>query len=287
MCWNYILATLYWRGQRLTVDDFQYLLKNRDLQTHPETLPDLLANLNIPYRANLLSNWFEKGMGELKELKKKAFEVCMIGDPTYPTAFLALDRPPLILSYFGQPAWLSHKMVSVVGSRNPSFLTRSFVEEQLDHFLTHNKNIALVSGGARGVDQIVHAVCIRKKLATVAFMPSGIFNMYPANFYLWADKIVAAGGAVVSQFAPELPMYKSGFHIRNQLIALMGDYLVLAQAGQKSGSMVTAQHAIKFGKEVFVVPGSPMEPSQRGGLDLLYDGAIPLRDFRDLPGANK
>lgn len=205
-------------------------------------------------------------------------------DPThewYPSSWFSLENPPLFISVMGTPCWLNHKCLSVVGSRNPTHASLRWMDMEIPGLL-RELNIVTVSGGARGIDQKCHALSLRAGVPTVALLPSGLRNFYPRELESWREPILDGGGCFVSQFAPDSPMWKSHFRERNRLIAQMGDALLVVEAARRSGSIMTAHLAMEREKDVCILPGHPMELNALGVLDLLVDGAKPVRDALDL-----
>lgn len=204
-------------------------------------------------------------------------------DDDYPTRLKRLEKPPLLLSYLGSVCWNSpdRALVSIVGSRNPSQESLKWMELELSQFI-ESEDVVIVSGGARGVDKMAHQLAIRKQKSTVAWMPSGLFQIYPRQLNQIKNEIVQSGGAIVSQFAPDQPMFKWQFHIRNECIATGSDLLLVVEARRRSGTLVTAAFARDRGTPLFVVPSSPANSTGLGGLDLIADGAALVRDSQDL-----
>lgn len=202
------------------------------------------------------------------------------GRHDYPQAFLDLPCRPGVLFYMGQPVWQTHKLLAVVGSRSPQPASLKWLDEHLGAFI-HRHDFAVVSGGARGVDQKAHQVALRAEKPTVVFLPSGLRHIYPHQLQDWVGPILDVGGCIISQFLPSAPMYKKYFRERNYLIAALPSAVVLVECGRRSGTMLTAQKAVVLERRVGVMPTFPGE-SGMGGLDLICDsGAFPLRDATD------
>ena len=130
--------------------------------------------------------------------------------------------------------------------------------------------------------QKVHSVSLQVGRPTISILPSGLGRCYPQKMKNWIPHILAAGGAIMSSFAPQYPVYKSSFYKRNLLIAGISEATFIVEARRKSGSLLTAQHALRLGKSIASLPASPLDIKALGGLDLLYDGAIMVRDEKDL-----
>jgi DNA processing protein len=205
------------------------------------------------------------------------------GDKAYPSSLSSLACPPPVLFYRGDINVLSNRLaISVVGARHPTHLGRRWVQDCIPHLVA--KGVCIVSGGARGIDFEAHQAALLHGGRTVAFLPGGVDEPYPKNHGDLFSKIERAGGAIVSEFAPLTPVRPENFVRRNRLIAAAARLVVIVEAGLKSGSMLTAKHAVDQNKDLAVVPGSPSIPSYEGSLQLLFDGAPLARDHLDILG---
>lgn len=198
----------------------------------------------------------------------------------YPSALKSVKKAPLYLSYMGQPTWLDTPLISVVGSRQPTREALEWMNIYLPDIVKHG--IGVVSGAARGVDQRAHRICLHSRKPTVAFLPSGLLNLYPSQFRDWVEPILEHGGCLVSEYTPHAEVTRYYFHERNRLICGLGRLLLVVQARVKSGSLMTAQHAIDLGQTVVAVPWDPFSVEGFGTNKLLAEGANLVRDSADL-----
>jgi DNA processing protein len=222
---------------------------------------------------------FETPLRPLSENLK--FTWLIYGSPHYPSCFYGMPDPPLILTMLGNPCWEEGEAISVVGSREPLSESLEWIEEELGAFAEFCKPV-LVSGGARGVDQAVHALAIKKGLPTVAFLPSGLSEIYPSQFRSWVPHIIRNGGCVISEYPLGMRVQRALFHHRNRLIAQMGKATVIVQAAEKSGSIMTGHLAAEAGKPTWVVPAHPLRRAFLGNLKLLREGATMVCSAEDL-----
>lgn len=139
-----------------------------------------------------------------------------------------------------------------------------------------------VSGGAIGVDQITHQTSVDLKLPTIAILPSGLKQLYPQRFSHYVDAIIKNKGCVLSEFPDGQIVFKHHFSFRNRLIAALGKVSVIVEAREKSGTLITAHRALEMGKDVFVVPGHPLDDNFKGSLSLLKLGAHILTEAHDI-----
>ncbi len=202
-------------------------------------------------------------------------------DQNYPLEFYLLEHPPQFWIYWGKPIWMTKRLLAVVGSREPSEDSADFLRVHLSDFCLDPK-FAILSGGARGIDQQAHLIAAKANCPTLAVLPSGLLNMYPKDFLKYKDLILSTGGGFASQYNVFTPMHKGHFFARNRLIASLANGVFVVEANQRSGSRMTAEWALELDRRVATLPVSPMATKGRGALDLIHLGAYPLRDSLDL-----
>jgi DNA processing protein len=173
--------------------------------------------------------------------------------------------------------------VAIVGSRRPSPYGEA-VAEQLAADLAH-AGVVVVSGLALGCDAAAHRGALVAGGVTVAVMGTGVDIVYPAANLRLAEEIVAAGGALVSQFANGTAPRRQNFPARNVTIAALSDAVVVVEAVQGSGALITAEAALDLHKEVMAVPGSIFSPLSVGTHALIRDGAALVQNARDVLAA--
>ena len=217
----------------------------------------------------------------IPQLQDHQIHTLLFGEPEYPSFLYALPHPPLVLTWMGSNLWLNGAHLALVGSREPSPSSVRWLNLFLPKTL--NRFPALViSGGARGIDQISHGISIREGLPTLGVLPSGLLNPYPNNFKQWFPSIIHGGGAVLSHYSPFQSMNKHHFFWRNHLISALSGLVVAIDVRRKSGTMITARAAIEMGRSLAVLTDHPFHSHTLGGWDLIFDGAAPLRDDTDL-----
>ena len=230
--------------------------------------------------ANMSCGHWQRSQKQVEWLLNKGVHLLSPWHVDYPEAFKSLRSPPF-LSVFGDPRILSYPAMSVVGSRSPNYLSLEWMRRELYAFIKESE-VVIVSGGARGVDQEAHRLCIANKKPTICFLPSGLAKVYPADLLHWFSSILDTGGAIVSQFAPFTQLYKSHFHRRNELIAALSRASLIVEARLRSGSLLTARKAMDLGREVGTLPCSPHLMNGRGNLQLLMEGAQMITNSEDL-----
>lgn len=170
--------------------------------------------------------------------------------------------------------------VAIVGSRRPTPYGEA-VAERLGHDLAA-AGLAVISGLARGVDAAAHRGALEAGGYTAAVLGTGVDVIYPAENAELAARIVKSGGALLSEFPAGTPPRRGHFPKRNWTIAAISQAVVVVEAGEGSGAMITAEAALQLGKEVAAVPGSVFSPLSVGPHQLIRDGAALVQNSRDV-----
>jgi DNA processing protein len=173
--------------------------------------------------------------------------------------------------------------VAIVGSRRPSPYGEA-VAEQLAADLAR-AGVIVVSGLALGIDAAAHRGALVGGGVTVAVMGTGVDIVYPAAHGRLAEEIVAAGGALVSQFPDGTAPRRHNFPARNWTMAALSEAVVVVEAAEGSGALITAEAALDLHKEVLAVPGSVFSPLSVGTHQLIRDGALLVQNARDVMAA--
>ncbi len=197
----------------------------------------------------------------------------------YPESLKKIDNPPKKLYCAGDISLLKSKMVAVVGSRKFTSYGREIsglVSRELARV-----GITVVSGMAYGIDAFAHEGAINVSGKTVAVLGTGINKVYPAANRGLMDKIYEEG-LLISEFEPDFPGKKYTFPLRNRIISGLSSHVIIVEAGIKSGALITANYALEQGKEIYSVPGNIMNYASAGTNKLIYDGATPLINIKDL-----
>ncbi len=200
-------------------------------------------------------------------------------DASYPAALTAIADPPPALWVSGNASALTSRAVAIVGSRASSPYGLA-VAERLASDLSA-RGIVVVSGLARGIDSAAHRGALAEKGATIAVLGSGADVIYPAE-HRELSRQIAVDGAVVSELVPGTPPKKQFFPLRNRIISGLCRAVLIVEAGEKSGSLITARCALEQGREVLAVPGNVLSGRNRGGHALLKDGAKIVESADDI-----
>ena len=192
-----------------------------------------------------------------------------MGEPDYPAALAEIDSCPPVIAVRGPLAILQRGAIALVGSRNASAAGLTFTARLARDF--GRGGFAVVSGLARGIDEAAHRASLRT--GTIAVLGGGHARVYPADHEPLCEEIIAAGGVVLSEMPLNWEPRGRDFPRRNRIVSGLSRAVVVVEAARKSGSLITARFALEQGREVFAVPGSPLDPRAEGANDLLREGA--------------
>jgi DNA processing protein len=206
----------------------------------------------------------------LAEGAGRNLKVLTFFDAAYPELVREIPDAPAVLWLLGDPGRLSRRAIAIVGSRAASPYGLA-VAERLGHDLAR-AGLVVVSGLARGCDAAAHRGALAAGGVTVAVLGSGADVVYPPEHEA-LYRAIAHEGAVVSELAPGTPPIAAHFPQRNRLISGLSRAVVVVEASEKSGSLITARTALEQGRDVMAVPGSVLGPRARGCHALLRDGA--------------
>jgi DNA processing protein len=201
------------------------------------------------------------------------------GDADYPPQLAALADPPPLLYALGKVELLRQPQVAVVGSRQPTAAGRALAARIARDLAT--AGLVITSGLARGIDAAAHEAAFAAGGTTIAVCGTGLDICYPAQNRALFERI-AREGLLVCEFPPGTPPRAAHFPQRNRVISGLARGVVVVEAAADSGSLITARHALAQGREVFAIPGSPLNPLAAGCLELLRQGATLVRGAMDI-----
>ena len=218
----------------------------------------------------------------LARIRELGLTVVTVDDPRYPHRLAAIEMPPHLLFVLGDPAVLEARAaIAVVGTRRASDAGRA-VASRLAAALV-GVGATVVSGLAVGIDGAAHAAAVHAGGTTIAVIGSGHAALYPQVHDALAASIVANGGAVVSELAPDVEPTKGTFPRRNRVISGLSDAVVVVEAPARSGALITASWALEQGRECFIVPGSIDAPASTGCLAFLREFPESARIVAGIP----
>ncbi len=202
-----------------------------------------------------------------------------LGDADYPSPLTTIATPPRILYVRGELRTEDLRAVAMVGSRACTTYGRR-IAEQIAYGLAM-AGWTVVSGLARGIDAMAHQGALKGKGRTLAVLAGGLSKIYPPEHVNLADEVVASG-ALIAETPMRVDPMAGMFPARNRIITGLCQAVVLIEAADKSGALISARHAAEQGREVFAVPGNVDSPASAGTLQLLRDGAKLVRHAEDI-----
>jgi DNA processing protein len=262
------------RTERIGPVAFSALLaRYRSAERALDALPDIAKKSGGTMRA--------PSMGEIEaELEagaKAGASLLVLGDEAFPPQLAALDPPPPVLWTLGDPGLLSKPAVAVVGARIASASGQRFARGLAQDL--GNAGYVVISGLARGIDGAAHQGALAS--GTAAVLGGGVDDVYPPEHLdLWTE--IAERGCLVSESPVGHRAQAKDFPRRNRLISGLSLGVVVVEAELKSGSLITARLAGEQGRDVFAVPGSPLDPRAKGTNNLIREGAVLCEGVEDV-----
>lgn len=218
---------------------------------------------------------------ELVLLEKQHVHVLTWRDPMYPPLLREIDASPPVLYLRGELTEADQFALAVVGTRN----TSSYGQQVTERLVTElaRGQVTVVSGLALGIDTIAHTSALEAHGRTIAVLACGLDIVYPARNRLLAQRICESGqGALVSEYPLGVRPESGNFPARNRIISGLSQGVLITEAPEKSGALITTSFALKQGREVFAVPGSIFSPRSSGANRLIQDGARPVLEVKDI-----
>ncbi len=218
----------------------------------------------------------------LEPVRRAGVRVVTLADGAYPARLRQIGLPPPVLFLRGDLGALDRaRAVAVVGTRRPTAVGRATAARIAD--AVSGLGATVISGLALGIDACAHVATVRSGRPTVAVIGGGHEHLYPAGHRGLARSIIATGGAVVSEFAPETVPSRGTFPRRNRIISGLADATVVVEAGARSGALTTAAWALEQGRSLHIVPGRLDDPAVAGCLAFLREAGPEARVVAGVP----
>lgn len=224
-----------------------------------------------------------KDVNELIELcEKNSVRIITLDDDEYPPLLRGIENPPIVLFCAGDLSGLDSTVtLSVVGARNVSDYGVEVTHRIVEPLAA--LDIAIISGLAVGTDAEAHKACLAKNGRTIGVLGCGILVNYPAENAELKREIIANGGALISELLPYTKTFGAYFNTRNRIISGLSLGTLIVEAGERSGALLTANHALEQERSLFCVPPRDLFSSRYNGvIPFLRKGAIPVYSFNDI-----
>lgn len=215
---------------------------------------------------------------EIRRAKELDAILVAPGEPGYPPRLALIDDAPPLITIRGDAATLMRPMIAIVGSRNASAAGQKFAQKLARDL--GQEGLVVISGLARGIDQASHRAALEH--GTVAVLAGGHRRIYPPEHEGLLAEIIARQGAALSELHLDHTPRAHDFPRRNRLISGAAVGVIIVEAAQRSGSLITARMAAEQGREVFAVPGSPLDPRCAGANEILKQGATLVTEAADV-----
>ena len=219
---------------------------------------------------------------EFKKIERHGLWMMSEDDSLFPTVLREIHHAPLLLYGKGVKPDATQTMIGVVGTRRPTAYGKE-VAQSVTQELAHT-GMTIVSGLAVGIDTIAHETALNQKGITIAVIGSGISpnRLFPSQNIALADRIAASGGTILSEYAPETPAAREYFPLRNRIISGLSRGVLVVEARERSGALITAQIALEQNRDVFAIPGSIFSPTSAGTNLLIQQGAKLVMSAKDI-----
>ena len=212
-------------------------------------------------------------------MKKNNIDIISIEDKQYPNILKEIYDPPICLYIRGNKEILNNKSISIVGCRKATDYGRKVARDFA--YNISKQDINIISGLAIGIDSEAHLGAVEANKKTVAVLGNGLDTIYPKENIILSQKILDSGGAIISEYPLGIKPKKENFPARNRIISGMSNGLLVVEAKEKSGTLITVDFALEQGRDVFVVPGNIVSENSVGTNDLIKQGAKLVTEWRE------
>lgn len=256
--------------EKYEIEKISKLNKKELIKIIPEQQADQI--LNKKYRCGL--NKY------IQYMERSNINIIPISSKKYPKKLKQIEDAPLWLYIKGNVEILNQFSLAIIGCRKSSKYGEN-IAEKLAYRLS-KMNINIISGLAKGIDSKAHIGVIRAKEKTIAVLGSGIDIIYPEENKGIEKEILKYGGAIISEYIMGTKPYKENFPKRNRIISGLSDGIIVVEAKEKSGSLITVEYGLEQGKEIFAIPGNINSLNSIGTNRLIQEGAKIVTQIKDI-----
>ncbi len=235
----------------------------------PRDCADILSSRAMEDLSSLKAAGLDKIALRLEQL---GISIAFLGDERdYPSLLTSITEPPDLLFFKGRLTGQEERSIAIVGSRRETRYGRNQA-----HAIARDlaaKGVVIISGLARGIDTAAHLGALEAGGRTIAVLGSGLSNIYPIENKELAERILQGGGAIISELPPASEPLAYHFPVRNRIVSGLSHGLLLVEAREKSGTLITMGHALEQGREVFALPGEVDAPGSLIPHQMIREGA--------------
>jgi DNA processing protein len=207
-------------------------------------------------------NQFAQGEKEIAFIEKHNIQPLFLNQPGYPQRLLHCYDSPTLLFYRGETDLNASRIIAVIGTRHHTSYGKQLTENLIKELAPYN--VLVVSGLAFGIDAIAHKAALKNNLPTVGVLAHGLESLYPSDHTMLAKDMIKQGGGLLTEYYSDVTAEKHHFPIRNRIVAGMCDAVVVIETGVKGGSMITAELANGYNRDVFAYPGKVTDAKSAG-----------------------
>lgn len=230
-------------------------------------------------------NVLERAKREVEFIQKNQIQTFFYLDENYPTRLKNCSDAPIILYFKGNANLNEKRIISVVGTRNATNYGRDICDELIRSFSEKSYPLIVVSGLAYGIDVLAHKACLKYEVPTVGVFAHGLDKIYPAIHTPIATKMLESGG-LITDFVSQSNIDRQNFLRRNRIIAGLADATIIVESAEKGGSLVTADIANSYNRDVFAFPGRSTDTYSRGCNKIIkFNEAILVESQADIEKA--
>lgn len=216
----------------------------------------------------------------LEWAQKPQHHLFCLDDPNYPKLLKQIHDPPPFLYVQGNPQNLQEPQLGIVGCRDMSAYGQTLAFRFAKDLA--GMGITITSGLALGIDGVAHQGALQAQGLTIAVLGTGLNKIYPEVHSQLSQEIIAKGGSLVTEFPPDIGIKRENFPRRNRVISGLALGVLVVEAAQKSGSLITAKYALEQNRPVFAIPGSINSRQSRGCHQLIREGALLVEDVNEI-----
>lgn len=246
-----------------------------------EVNPEIIKQMDLPsklIKSALTAFYNQQAEAKIVRIKKQC-QIISFFDQVYPQKLREIYRPPLILFAQGNLKLLQENVITIVGSRQATDYSQLVLNKIVPQLV--KSNFVIASGLAMGVDVMAHSVTLNNGGKTIAVIGNGLNHFYPERNSQIQRQIINEG-LVLSEYLPDTPPRPFRFPERNRILAGIADSVIVTEAKEKSGSLITANIALQENRNIYAVPGPINSQLSTGPNKLIEAGATPITDFSSL-----
>ncbi len=246
-----------------------------------EVNPEIIKQMDLPsklIKSALTAFYDQQAEAKITRIKKQC-QIISFFDQVYPQKLREIYRPPLILFAQGNLKLLQENVITIVGSRQATDYSRFVLNKIVPQLI--KSNFVIASGLAMGVDVMAHSATLNNGGKTIAVIGNGLNHFYPERNSQIQRQIINEG-LVLSEYLPDTPPRPFRFPERNRILAGIADSVIVTEAKEKSGSLITANIALQENRNIYAVPGPINSQLSIGPNKLIAAGATPITDFSSL-----